>query len=306
MGALATFARIALVVGAAFAAFAQPADAQFSSAPPLALELEPHEGRIRPITDVVSIPWTVTYSCDALRTTPSRPAVIEVRALPAEPWLLAEVSPAHLAVTTDLQACPLGETRSGTGDLFVKLTREAPAYRETTILVHARASVDGDEHEAENSTTVVADFYSIISASADRSVVNVGPGDEAVLPLSIENFGNGDVLVRLTVDGPTGEFGLVYPNETELATPYGDGNRTSAVINVGLRAPGTGFYTNDHATFDFRLTAFSAREPDVEGDHADLSVRVVVRGALGGDDRALPAVGFAWLVLPLAALLRRR
>lgn len=306
MGAAASIVRIGLVVAAALATFAAPTEAQLTSSPPLSLQVQSHEGRILPITDHAPIAWTVTFSCDVIFRATPEPVIIRVRSETTEPWIRAEVVPGELAVSHSLQSCPLGETRTGSGDVVVQFTRDAPAYHNTSIPLRATMEIEGDEYEAENSTTVVPDFYSILSATAERSVVNVGPGDNAILPFAVENLGNGDMVVRLAVEGPTEEFDLSYPNETEIDSPYGEGKQTSAVINVGLSAPGAGFYTNDHATFDIRFTAFSAREPEVEGDHATVSVMVVVRGVLGSDDQVIPAVGFAWLVLPFAALLRRR
>ena len=243
---------------------------------------------VRPITDQKTLKASATYTWTAGHSI--APIAVTIKVTSKESYGVVEASPQDVAINIP---APSGSQQGGTGggsapinfDVVIKFTREAPAFKDSAFTVTVNAGpgtcIRPPPQATTKDFTLKPDFYSVISASADKAIIKAGQNNEKVIPINVENTGNGPIKVFFEVSGgSSGSKGLkvISPPPETLDSPYSGGKATKKQIPLSINTPYKNGYMNGKNTIDVVITSRSVDKTELEGDKAQLSILVSTQG----------------------------
>lgn len=287
---------VALVLAAPLAA-ALPPFARLD-APGARVELLPER-------DVSRIGVNLTVSCAIVAN--GADVALAVEGAPA--WVRAFFAPARARLAPD--AC-VGVTETRVEALLVlQATLDAPALRPASFEIVARVVSLAGAYDARAPAQLTARWFNALQPHVPQATALLAPGATQRLPVTLENQGNGALLVRVeaTSDDPRNlTVDPVAPVALESRQEAGPAARTNASFDVVLHARAQEGSVSRVGVVTVLLSPARRDAPQDAGEPIRVSFVVTTRDEeplaqkLAPDASPLLAAGF----VALAAWARRR
>jgi len=247
--------------------------------------IRPYDTPISPFSAVAAIPLVVEYT--ALPVPNIVPTAISLRVVEAPPWAIVSISPSTVYADPPPISAGVYGSSFAEANLLVSTTADAPAFSPANIKVEATASANGFHKQSSgtDTTLVVADYFGLLRAEALHETARyVDDGARALV--RVENFGNGNTLVRFELASAPEDVRVTLPASITLEARQFGGKHVSATVPVRVTGGGTGQVV-------VLATPSYALDPELRGAPSEVRFDVVasdrpaifeVQGGLGERD----------------------
>ncbi|MBW3582226.1 MAG: hypothetical protein KY455_03910 [Euryarchaeota archaeon] len=276
------------------------ASADSASDVSITVAIEPLAEPIMPITDQVETPVTVTLGCDSPADAGERPLLLNVT---GPSWAVAELDPPGDRVALNITDCVPASDHVYTTTLRLTLAATAPAYGPIPVNVTATYG----EATGKGGLNATVAYYENIDAGFVRSVFKTGQGSTVMIPLHVENHGNGAIVVTTAIaDTSSGLLNVTLPDPFTVAA------NKMVTVPVDVATPAEFGYENRKDAVHLTLRAAPEQDPDAVGEPITITAIIQTQGLSTGGTAgsigaaALGTVVFAALVLGAVMLYRSR
>lgn len=192
------------------------------------------------------------------------------------------------------------------GQIF--FDKDAPAFKKAKLTVEVTSpggTCINAPQKGVGEKVFVAGFYGKMVAYLDKTLDSAGQNAKVTLPLTIENYGNGDIeaAFQLLNEEKT-KLDVITPAPVIVPTNVGSTLDNTKQVNIDLKTPYKNGYMNQPATVKLKITSVSTEKREIVGPEAEVSALIQTQGVYvpGFELTTLMAAALAALL----AFVRRR
>lgn len=279
-GALAALVALAFLATIAPPAAAQaPTNAQST----LALEITPFEAPIRPLSGLGQAQLKIKYGYVSAGATALTATKVTLSVAEAPSWAVITISPSTVLVPIKQPqgAAATVDADPQTAIVYVATTADAPAFTPANIKIKASAAANQPiaAADADVSSLVQADYFSVIDVQVQQPIRIVRPQTAVDFPVTITNFGNGNSKVAFElVNEPSGGLQVPIPQPVTLEARQTGGKVTQQTVSFSISTPFKNGYMNQPGLVTVKLKAAYALNSQIKGEEIQFSVLATTKG----------------------------
>ncbi|HEX2021693.1 MAG TPA: hypothetical protein VHH36_03220 [Candidatus Thermoplasmatota archaeon] len=303
-----TLAALALV-GVVFTTLVPTAAAQTQQPVALTLKIEPQRDQaLKPLQQQITLRGTVEFAADAATPRTSFTGIqVQLTKTTGPGWATVVFNPPTLVLTFDAPAgAEQQATASGTFDMVISASDQAPAFQDTEIVVQAKSASSQafQEKTATASVSVHADYFSILDIALPESIKVERPQTPAAFPITITNFGNGPTKVNFEIEArPENEkFTIIPPSSIQLESKQVGGSQITKDAILQVQTPYKNGYMNEPGAVTVKITSHYATDSTLVGASDKVTVLVTTKGFYVPGPSPVLLIG----LLAIAAFVLRR
>lgn len=260
---------------------------------------------VAPVTGLGKTVVTVSVACEAGTVhDPTQTVPVKFEPTPQDDWAVLTVSATQAHVEFSAEECVAGKAKDVEVTVASQYGKEAPAFTTTTNALVAKLD-DGTTAKAEWNEQV--GFYDNHQTRFEQAIWKVEPGGTFFLPIDVQNFGNGDILVTASLNEETSDaLTFTLPDPVVVPSPYTGTEGQTEPILLEVTAPNAKGYENRRDNIVLDITVVSADDRSIVAQPEQIAAAIQTQGWGSGEERQgtgeLPAVGPLVVVGVLVAL----